>query len=141
MAANGPGSYLNKAVGMGFDAEPTDEDVARVERFFAARGIEPKVELTQFAPAPFLRKLAEHGFVLQEFENTLVIPLRGLGDPRALLPGGWPEGVRIERVDPRDDPQVDALRPDQRQRIHPRRRGDLRGVPPHRDPCGAIARA
>ncbi|RPH69977.1 MAG: GNAT family N-acetyltransferase [Myxococcaceae bacterium] len=109
MAANGPGSYLNKAVALGFEGEPTDEDVARVERFFASRGIEPRVELTQFAPVPFLRRLAEARFVVQEFENTLVLPLRGLGDPRVLLPGGWPAGVHIERVDPRDDGQVDIF--------------------------------
>jgi len=109
MASNGPGSYLNKAVGLGFDGAPTDEDLARVERFFASRGIEPKVELTQFAPVPFLRMLAEHGFVLQEFENTLVLPLRGLPPPRTLLSGRWPEGVRIERIDPRDDRQVDVF--------------------------------
>lgn len=109
MAANGPGSYLNKAVALGFEGDPTDEDVARVARFFASRGIEPRVELTQFAPVPFLRRLAEAGFVVQEFENTLVLPLRGVGDPRALLPGGWPAGVHIERVDPRDDGQVDIF--------------------------------
>jgi GNAT superfamily N-acetyltransferase len=109
MAANGTGSYLNKAVGLGFDGEPTDQDVASIERFFASRGIEPRVELTQFAPVSFLRRLAGAGFVLQEFENTLVLPLRGLGDPRALLPGGWPAGVRIERVDPRDGRQVDIF--------------------------------
>ena len=39
MAATGPGSYLNKAVALGFEGDPTDEDVARVERFFASRGI------------------------------------------------------------------------------------------------------
>ena len=109
MAANGPGSYLNKAAGLGFEAEPTDEDIVRVERFFASRGIEPRVELTIFAPIGFLRRLAERGFVLQEFENTLVLPLTGLGDPRALLPGGWPEGLRVERIDPADDGQVDAF--------------------------------
>ena len=109
MASNGPGSYLNKAVALGFDAEPGEEDIARVERFFASRGIEPRLELTQFAPVGFLRGLAEAGFVLQEFENTLVLPLRGLGAPRTLLPGGWPEGVRIERVDPRDDRRVDVF--------------------------------
>jgi len=109
MAANGPGSYLNKTAGLGFDAEPSDDDVARIERFFVSRGIEPRVELTSFAPVAFLRGLAERGFVLQEFENTLVLPLTGIGDPRALLPRGWPEGVRIERVDPRDDPQVDTF--------------------------------
>ena len=109
MAANGPGSYLNKAVALGFDGVPTDEDVARIDRFFASRGIEPRAELTQFAPLPFLRRLAEHGFVLQEFENTLVLPLHGLPAPRTLLPGAWPEGVRIERVDPRDDRQVELF--------------------------------
>ena len=88
MAANGPGSYLNKAVGLGFDGEPTDQDVARIERFFASRGIEPRVELTQFAPVSLLRRLAGAGFLLQEFENTLVLPLGGLRNPRSFLPGG-----------------------------------------------------
>jgi GNAT superfamily N-acetyltransferase len=109
MAANGPGSYLNKAVALGFDGEPTDEDAARIDQFFASRGIEPKIELTQFAPVSFLRRLAERGFVLQEFENTLVLPLRALPAPTTLLPGGWPEGVRIERIDPRDDRQVEVF--------------------------------
>jgi ribosomal protein S18 acetylase RimI-like enzyme len=107
MAANGPGSYFNKTAGLGFDGEPSDEDVVRIERFFSSRGIEPRVELTPFAPIGFLRRLAEHGFVLQEFENTLVLPLQGLGDPRALLPGGWPPGLRVERIDPRNASQVE----------------------------------
>jgi hypothetical protein len=38
MAANGTGSYLNKAVALGFEAEPSEGDVARIERFFASRG-------------------------------------------------------------------------------------------------------
>ncbi|HZJ56309.1 MAG TPA: GNAT family N-acetyltransferase [Myxococcaceae bacterium] len=109
MAANGPGSYLNKAVALSFEVEPDDEDIERIARFYASRGIEPRVELTQFASVAFLRRLAEAGFVLQEFENTLVLPLHGLGDPRALLPRRWPEGVRIERVNPRDDAQVDVF--------------------------------
>src|SRR5262249_39330300 len=46
MAANGLGSYLNKAVGMGFEVEPSSSDVERVERFFASRGIEPRIETT-----------------------------------------------------------------------------------------------
>jgi len=109
MASSGPGSYLNKTAGVGFDGEPSDEDLLRIEHFFTSRGIEPKVELTPFAPVGFLRRLAEHAFVLQEFENTLVLPLRGLGDPRALLPGGWPPGLRIERVDREDAGAVDTF--------------------------------
>lgn len=107
MAANGAGSYLNKAVGMGFEAEPSPDDVARVERFFASRGIEPRIELTAFAPTGFLRTLAERGFVLQEFEHTLVLSvtdrLRGLGDR---LPAGRPGDVRIVPLDPGDAGQV-----------------------------------
>jgi len=107
MAANGPGSYLNKAVGMGFAAEPSADDVARVERFFASRGIEPRIELTAFAPTGFLGMLAEHGFVLQEFEHTLVLSvtdrLAGLGDR---LPAGRPGDVRIVPLDPGDAAQV-----------------------------------
>jgi hypothetical protein len=107
MAANGPGSYLNKAVGMGFEAEPSTDDVERVEHFFASRGIEPRVELTAFAPTGFLRTLAERGFVLQEFEHTLVLPvtdeLAGFGDR---LPAGRAAHVRILPLDPSDAAQV-----------------------------------
>jgi len=102
MAANGHGSYLNKAVGMGFGAEPTAEEIGRVERFFASRGIEPRIELTAFAPLGFLRTLAERGFVLQEFEHTLVLPvndrLAGLAER---LPAGR-AAARIELLDPGD---------------------------------------
>src|SRR5215470_18707882 len=110
MAANGQGSYLNKAVGMGFEAEPSADDVARVERFFASRGIEPRIELTAFAPTGFLLTLAERGFVLQEFEHTLVLSvtdrLGGLGDR---LPDDRRGDVRIVPLDPADATQVRAF--------------------------------
>jgi hypothetical protein len=108
MAANGQGSYLNKAVGLGFDAEPSAEDVGRVERFFASRGIEPRIELTAFAPVGFLRTLAELGFVLQEFEHTLVRPLDPSGI-ETMLARGRPDGVRVEPLDPADSRQVRAF--------------------------------
>jgi GNAT superfamily N-acetyltransferase len=105
MAANGPGSFLNKAVGMSFDGEPGTEDIVRLERFFASRGIEPRIELTAFAPVAFLRKIAEAGFVLQEFEHTLVCPI----DPasvQARLQVGWPDEIRVEQLDPENPDQV-----------------------------------
>jgi len=108
MAANGPGSFLNKAVGMGFEGEPTPEDIVRVERFFASRGIEPRIELTAFASIGFLRNVAEAGFVLQEFEHTLVRPIDAVGI-QTRLEKGWPEGVRLEPIDPADPDQVHAF--------------------------------
>ncbi len=107
MAANGTGSYLNKAVGMGFEAEPSADDVEQVERFFASRHIEPRIELTAFAPVGFLRRLAERGFVLQEFEHTLVLTVDdGLAGIEERLPAGRPRDVRIEPLDPTDAAQV-----------------------------------
>lgn len=109
MAANGRGSYLNKAVGLGFEQAPTADDLARVNHFFGSRGIEPKVELTVFASQAFLRLVAESGFVLREFENVLVLPLAAVTEPHTLLPAGWPAEVRIERVDPGDPARLDAF--------------------------------
>ena len=107
MAASGQGSYLNKAVGLGFDAEPTADDAARIERFFASRGIEPRIELTAFAPVRFLRTLAERGFVLQEFEHTLILPVdEHLAGLEERLSAVRPRDVRIEPLDPTDAAMV-----------------------------------
>jgi len=108
MATNGQGSYLNKAVGIAFDGEPNEEDVLRIERFFSSRGIEPRVELTAFAPVGFLRRLAEHAFVLQEFEHTLVLQLEMAGDLTQWTPAPS-SGIRIQSLDPRDERQLRAF--------------------------------
>jgi GNAT superfamily N-acetyltransferase len=62
MTANGQGSYLNKAVGFGFGKDVGSEALEALQSFFSTRGIEPKAELTAFAPIPLLRALAERGF-------------------------------------------------------------------------------
>lgn len=97
-----PGSPINKACGLGFDQVLTDAELDRIVAFFTERGAEPKVELTPFAPPELLARLARRGFVLHEFENTLVRDLSGGEELRALLKGGWPQGVTIERVDPKN---------------------------------------
>lgn len=97
-----PGSPINKACGLGFDRAITDEELDRLVAFFTERGAEPKVELSPFAPPELLAGLARRGFVLHEFENTLVRGLPAGEDLRALLPGGWPQEVKLERVNPQD---------------------------------------
>jgi ribosomal protein S18 acetylase RimI-like enzyme len=105
MAYGGQGSYVNKSCGFGFDAPVTEAQLDTLEAFFTSRGVEPKVELSPFAPASLLESLGRRGFVLREFVNVLYRPLRAGEDARR-LPQGWPEGVRIERVDPTDDAAV-----------------------------------
>jgi GNAT superfamily N-acetyltransferase len=105
MAYGGPGSYVNKACGFGFDQPVTDAQLDVLEAFFSSRGVEPRVELSPFAPPALVQSLARRGFVLQEFVNVLYRPLRAGEDPRR-LPQGWPGEVRIERVDPTDEAAV-----------------------------------
>ena len=101
-AANGIGSYLNKAVGFGLDSVPEVAALEAMEAFFASRGIEPKVELTAFAPIPLLELLGSRGFMLRELEHSFFRPLSKDEDLRRLLPGGWPAGLELERVDATD---------------------------------------
>lgn len=101
-----PGSPINKACGMGFDRMLTEAELDRIVTFFTERGAEPKVELSPFAPPALLAGLAQRGFVLLEFENTLLRPLEEREDLRALMKGGWPAGVTLERVDPQDTAAV-----------------------------------
>src|SRR5262245_5077081 len=102
MIFDAPGSPINKVCGIGFDRVVTDEDIDTIIAFFKQRGVEPKVELSAFAPPELLAGLARKGFVLRELENTLVREIPSSGELRTLVPGGWPEGVTIERVNPAD---------------------------------------
>ncbi len=103
---DGPGSPINKVCGIGFDRQLTDAELDQIVTFFTERGAEPKVELSPFAPPELLTGLAQRGFVLREFENTLILDLRKSGDFRKALPGGWPEGVTIEQVDATNEAAV-----------------------------------
>jgi GNAT superfamily N-acetyltransferase len=106
MIFGGPGSYVNKACGFGFDRELTEPELDGLVAFFAKRGVEPKVELSPFVSQALLAGLAQRGFVLKECENVLARPLDRGVEPRALLSQGWPAGVSVERVDPQDEVTV-----------------------------------
>jgi GNAT superfamily N-acetyltransferase len=106
LAFGGRGSYVNKAAGFGLDRPITEPELDELVTFFTSRGVEPRVELSPFVPPPLLEGLARRGFGLQRFGNVLTRKILQGDGLRALLPLGWPEGVTIERVDPRDDAAV-----------------------------------
>jgi GNAT superfamily N-acetyltransferase len=103
MAFDGPDSYVNKACGFGLERPLTEPELEEIVTFFTSRGVEPRVELSPFVAPALLEGLAQRGFVLQRFGNVLARKIPEVGDLRALLPRGWPEGIIIERVDPKDD--------------------------------------
>ena len=100
MCFGGIGSWANQAMGLGMDGPVAPEDVDRLIAYYESRGVEPKVELCPFAHDSLVRALADRGFVLREFENVLVLDLRGW-----LAPSIAPDVETVE-VDPRDERQV-----------------------------------
>jgi ribosomal protein S18 acetylase RimI-like enzyme len=69
------GSPLNKALGLGLEGPVSDQDLDRLESFYAVRQSPAQVELCPLAHADVARRLSERGFVLQGFENELGVAL------------------------------------------------------------------
>jgi GNAT superfamily N-acetyltransferase len=67
----GPGQPFNKLAGLGFAGPVEEEDLARVERAFASRGAELRVELATLADPPVGALLTRRGFELAGYENVL----------------------------------------------------------------------
>ena len=84
-----PGSPYNKVAGLGFDALPDGEQLAAVERAFAARGAPTAVEVAHLAEPALAHLLIDRGYRLEGFENVLG---RGLTD----VPSP-PSGVEVRR--------------------------------------------
>lgn len=106
-----PGSWANQACGVGLAGPVQDDEIDRFVAFYESRGVEPRVELCQFADATLIAGLGRRGFDLRQFETVLA---RAFGPdevlPAALTDTG-PTDERgnklvVERVDPADDAMV-----------------------------------
>ncbi len=76
----GPGSPLNKIVGVGFQGDPDPRALAEVEAAFAAHGAAVSAEVSTLADPAVLQFFAARGYALRGFENVLGLPL-GVGSP------------------------------------------------------------
>ena len=106
-----PGSWANQACGVGLDGPVEEAEVDRLVEYYTSRGVEPKVEVCQFADESLLTALAQRKFELREFETVLVRQIDPVHSAFDELTNGWPtddQGQRltIERVDPSDDEMV-----------------------------------
>lgn len=101
-----PGSWANAALGMGLEGEVSGESLDALIAFYEDRGAEARVEICPFVDPSLLRGLAERSFSLRAFENVLARPLLPGENLRASHPLGWPEGLEVVRVDPRDEATV-----------------------------------
>lgn len=107
MCYSAPGSWSNTAVGVGLSRTPTPEEIDGFEAWYAARGVEPRLELTPFVAPEFIAMLAVRGYTLRGFESTLA---RSIDQDQDLLAeSSPPEGLRLEVVDPSDASLVDQF--------------------------------
>jgi hypothetical protein len=91
-----PGSPLNKVLGLGLGTPVSDDDLDRIERFYAEHHTPAQIELCPLAAADLAARLNARGFVLQGFENELA---RQIG-PAVFRDVGHPEHVRVTQARP-----------------------------------------
>ncbi|WP_405181962.1 GNAT family N-acetyltransferase [Nocardia sp. NBC_01377] len=92
----GPGSPLDKVVGVGMDGDLDERDLVAVEQAFAERRSPVQFEVSTVADPAVVTQLTRRGYVLSGFENVL-----GL----RLVPGRTAHavaGIGIEAVPPAD---------------------------------------
>lgn len=94
-----PGSPLNKVLGLGLAGPVADEDLARIEAFYASRGAPAPIELCPLAAADLPPRLIARGFVVQGFENQLGRALGG----GAAAPTPPSSDVRVTLATPAED--------------------------------------
>lgn len=104
MCRAGPGNWINYVAGAGFAGEVPREAMAEMLRFYEEKGIEPRIELSPFADASLLSLCAEHGFVARVFESVFFRELSASSPIEPMQPP--PAGLRIERLDARDEAAV-----------------------------------
>ncbi len=83
----GPGSPVNKIIGIGFDGPPTAEELDRVEAEYARLGAPVQAEVSTLASAAVGESLTARGYRLVGFENVLGLPLGTLAGAPATQHG------------------------------------------------------
>lgn len=106
-----PGSWANQACGVGLAGPVSDDEIVRFVAFYVTRGVEPRVELSQFADLSLITGLGRRGFDVRQFETVLARAIDPGEDVLAAMPGAWPvdeDGRRLEiaRVDSADEAMV-----------------------------------
>jgi ribosomal protein S18 acetylase RimI-like enzyme len=71
----GPASPMNKMIGAGFDGAAPDEELRAVEDRFRERSAPLQAEVATLADPAFVAQLTRRGYILQNFENVLGLPI------------------------------------------------------------------
>lgn len=95
-----PGSWSNRAVGLGLDGPVTEGALDALVEFYRARACPAEVEVASLAHPSLLEGLAARGFRLEGFEHILALSLEA-------LPPAPDASVTIRTVDEEDPAAVE----------------------------------
>lgn len=109
LSFDAPGSWANQACGLAMDRAVSSAELDRLVSFYTERGVEPRIEVSPFVDESLLQGLAVRGFVLRSFEEVYYRQVGAHEDLRAALPHGWPEGLKLPRLDPDDADALEAF--------------------------------
>lgn len=93
MTFAGRRSPLTRARGLGMEGPVSDEDIARIDAFFGARGCSPTLDVCPYADPSLLAALVRRGYQPTGFSHVMVRPLG-----RDVRPTRVHDGVRVEHV-------------------------------------------
>ncbi len=99
LCAGPPGSWLNKARGIGLDGPVTDDEIESMIAFYRDRGHRPSVETVPFVDQSLVDGLASRGFTVEEFMTCWAIH----ADGSSVV--GAPAGIELREID-RGDPDA-----------------------------------
>ncbi len=68
----GAGNPFSRAIGLGLHGPMTDTDLARLEAFYAGRGLAPEVSLCPLADESLVQLLGAHGYRIRMFMHTWI---------------------------------------------------------------------
>ena len=91
----GPGSPVNRAVGLGLHGPVHTAELQQVERFYCRRGAPPRIDLCPLADPSLQQWVNLRPYRLEQFFSVLFCHL-----PDDVVPQPWPTEVRVTRADP-----------------------------------------
>lgn len=101
-----PGSWINRADGVGMLGPVDASEVVRIAEFHHQAGLDSSVKVNPYADESLLRALAETGYTTRRFEQVMFRTLDHLAD--LVSASALPAELEVRRIDPHDEPAVRA---------------------------------
>jgi hypothetical protein len=93
----GANSPVTQAVGLGLNGPVSEEEFARLEKFYGDRGEAVRVETCPLADPSLIEHFGKRGYRVTEFSNVMARPMKPQGEESWAEPG---HGISIETVAP-----------------------------------------